>query len=609
MYFACFPVMGETADDARFADVRTENGMLCAVKDGTYYFLYARDACYASSEYAFFGDGTLSDPQAVRQGAFCASEGGKPLLALCVKATARVRLYTGFARDAEELKRLRRAIDEGDAAQWLTEARRLWEERLSRVRIRTPERKLDVLFNHWLMYQTISARLWGRCGFYQAGGAFGFRDQLQDCLSLLYLDPAAVRRHILSCAAHQFAEGDVQHWWHPPFTGVRTHISDDLLFLPLLAARYAAYTGDETLWDEVVPFLEGHAPVQQDDLYEAAWQSEESGTLFDHCLRAVRLVMRRTGKHGLPLILSGDWNDGLNGIGKNGAGESVWLGWFAYHVVSWFLPTVRKRNPREAERMTAYAKRLVHALNTDGWDGAWFLRAFDDDGKPVGSHENARCRIDAISQAWAVLSGAAEPDKAQKAMESVKRELWDTSAGLLKLLTPPFAPEDRAGYIGYYLPGVRENGGQYTHAALWTASALAQKGEGEACLALLNMLNPISHAKDQPSAAHYRIEPYSVPADVYAGDHAGRGGWSWYTASSSLYACAVLEDLLGVHKENGVLTLCPHIPAFWREYTVTFCENGHTTELTVRNPEGKTEGAPRLTRVEKDGKTILRAIL
>ncbi len=577
---------------------------------GGYMLVYCKNAEFAFSSNAFFGNGTVCTPDAVKQGELELGKDGEILLSLKAQFCGKTEIFVCYGENIEELKELKSFIEAGDTDQWLEDVKRKWQEILSKIQIKTPDRKLNLLFNNWLIYQTLSSRMWGRCGFYQAGGAFGFRDQLQDCLPLIISEPRLVREHLIRCARHQFKEGDVQHWWHEDNLGIRTKISDDLLFLPYIASKYAFSTGDYKIFDETVPFLDGHSLEDREDLFEQAWVSSESATVYEHCMRAIKLVITRSGQHGLPLILGGDWNDGLNKLGNKGKGESVWLGWFLYDVISGFLP-ISKRYSKEDERLLLeHAKKLYRILNSVCWDGQWYLRAFDDNGRTVGGRSSACCKIDVISQAWSVLSGAGKPEMCEKALESVKGHLIDSQTGIVKLVTPPFTKEFSAGYIGDYLPGVRENGGQYTHGAIWAASAFAQIGQAEQAFEIFDMINPINHTLNKSATDRYKVEPYCVAADVYSNEeNLGRGGWTWYTASAGLYFYSVLRDVLGIELEDGKVKFDAHIPRHWNEYSVKIDTDEYKFDIFVHNPENKSDSPSSITEIKKDGKTEIRIVM
>jgi len=479
-----------------------------------------------------------------------------------------------------------------DAA--LVEVRRFWRETLSAIRVETPTPATDVMVNGWLSYQNLSCRLWARSAFYQSGGAFGFRDQLQDAAALVYVRPDLTRGQILLHAGHQFVEGDVLHWWHPPAgRGIRTRFSDDLLWLPYATAFYVQTTGDLSILGERPRFITTRQLAEgEDDAYLMPEEAGQSADLYEHCCRALDRSLTR-GANGLPLMGTGDWNDGMNRVGREGRGESVWLGFFIYFVLGEFISLCESRADHgRVERYHAYRERLRDALNSAGWDGGWYRRAYYDDGTPLGSAHGDECRIDAVAQAWAVLSKAAPAERGAKAMDAVEEHLVSGEDGLIRLLTPPFdATLKDPGYIKGYVPGVRENGGQYTHAALWVVRALAELGRGDRAQALLAMLSPVSHARTEADAAVYKVEPYVVAADVYStSPHIGRGGWTWYTGSAGWMYRVALESVLGFTLVAGnTIVVRPCIPETWAEYRIRYQlpDNQARYEIVVRNPKAR----------------------
>ncbi len=475
--------------------------------------------------------------------------------------------------EAVALAKRTRGVDAAHDA--LDAVRMYWLRTLGTIQVETPEPNVDVLANGWLLYQTIGCRFLARSGYYQSGGAFGFRDQLQDAMAMVHAEPARVRAHLLLSAAHQFPQGDVLHWWHPPLDrGVRTRCSDDYLWLPLVACHYVRATGDASVLDESVHYIEGR-PVNADEesYYDLPTWSPVRENLYQHCVKSLQRGMALLGERGLPLIATGDWNDGMNRVGERGQGESVWLGFFLFDVLNRFSRVARERNDDAfAEHCLASAETLRQNLEKHAWDGAWYRRAWFDNGAPLGSTASDECRIDSIAQSWSVLSGAGDPARARQAMDSLDQYLVRRDAGLVQLLDPPFDKTAQdPGYIRGYVPGVRENGGQYTHAALWATMAFAKLGDSARAWELLRMINPVHHGDSSDAIATYKVEPYVVAADVYAvAPHVGRGGWTWYTGSAGWMYRLMVESLLGLRREGDVLHLDPCIPREWPGYRMRY---------------------------------------
>ena len=502
--------------------------------------------------------------------------------------------FLGQAASAHDARTLISRYRTADLDAVLSEVARHWNNVLGAVQVKTPDRSMDIMLNGWLLYQTLACRIWARSAFYQSSGAYGFRDQLQDGMAIVATQPAMTREHLLRAAARQFVEGDVQHWWLPHSgQGVRTRISDDRAWLAYTVAHYVGATGDTAVLDEVVPFLEGqHLQPEEHDSFFHPTVSDEVGTLFEHCARGLDASLA-VGLHGLPLMGTGDWNDGMNRVGELGQGESVWLGWLLYAALNKFAPLADIRgDTARAATWRAHASALQTSLEREAWDGDWYRRAWFDDGTPLGSATDEECRINSISQSWATISGAGDAGRAARAMAAVERELIRPQDQLALLFAPPFdkAPLD-PGYIKGYPPGIRENGGQYTHAALWSVMAFAALGEGDKAAGLFSLLNPINHARTRSDVHRYKVEPYVIAADVYATPpHVGRGGWTWYTGSAGWMYRSGLESILGLRLESDVLHLNPCIPKGWPGFEMTLRHRTTRYEIRVENPRGVSRG-------------------
>ncbi len=525
--------------------------------------------------------GTSRAPQAVLAGAALSGRieaGDDPCAAIArdveIPAGGDVTLLwlLGDAGSAEEASALIAAHRAKDFDQRLADNEQDWRSFLDTLQVETPDDALNVMVNHWLPYQALACRIRARSAFYQASGAFGFRDQLQDTLALLAHDPALARSQILNAAGRQFPEGDVQHWWLPRTgAGVRTMISDDVVWLAHATARYVAVTADKAILKEALPFIDGQALAEgEHDAFFTPEPTKKTASLYEHCARALDLAIKRSSPAGLPLILGGDWNDGMNRVGEKGRGESVWLGWFLLRTLADFAPVARAEgDTRRAQAWEKHAAALKRALENAAWDGEWYRRGSYDDGTPLGSRDSDECKIDSIAQSWSVLSGEGDPARSRTAMARAVEMLVDDEARIVKLFTPPFSATDKdPGYIKSYPPGVRENGGQYTHAATWFVIALAELGRTDEAYRCFSMLNPVTHATDEAAAERYRVEPYAVAADIYAGEgKSGRGGWTWYTGSAGWLYRAAVEGILGINRRGSRVEINPRLPSGWEGYS------------------------------------------
>ncbi len=566
--------------------------------------LRGRQTDWTGDRREFIGrNGTLANPAALAGAAALSKKVGAGLdpcgamrtrVELPPNAIVEIVFFLGEAASPDEARSLIAQYRAADLDAVRAEAAGCWDDVLGAVEVKTPDRAMDIMLNGWLLYQTLACRVWARSAFYQASGAYGFRDQLQDGMALAASRPMTTREHLLRAAARQFVEGDVQHWWLPHSgQGVRTRISDDRAWLAYAVGHYVGATGDATVLDEVVPFLDGQRlePGEHDSFFNPT-VSDRTATLFEHCARALDQSLA-LGGHGLPLIGTGDWNDGMNRVGEKGQGESVWLGWFLYAALTTFTPLAEARHETvRTATWRAHATALRAALEREAWDGGWYRRGYFDDGTPLGSTASGECRIDCIAQSWAVLSGASEPGRAGRAMAAVERELIRPEDGLALLFAPPFDKTSLdPGYIKGYPPGIRENGGQYTHAALWSVMAFAGLGEGDKAASLFSLLNPINHARTRAGVHRYKVEPYVAAADVYArAPHVGRGGWTWYTGSAGWMQRAGIESILGLRMQGAFLLLDPCIPRIWRNFEMTVRYRSARYKILVENPGGVSQG-------------------
>lgn len=565
---------------------------------------------YTGNKVSFIGNGNIETPEGLDKISLTNenSLGNNSCIAIQMDITIypyenkEISLIIGEEENSLEVQDLAyKYSDIKKCKKELLEVKEFWKEKLSRLQVKTPSESMDIMLNGWLLYQTIVCRLWGKSAFYQSGGAIGFRDQLQDTLGLKYISPEVTRNQIIKQCAHQFIEGDVEHWWHEETKkGIRTRFSDDLLWLPYAVAEYIKTTGDTEILKEQVEYVSGDLLKDgENEIYDLHLPSDIKESVFEHCVKAIEKSLN-FGENGLPKIGSGDWNDGFSKVGVQGKGESVWLGFFLYTVLDRFIDIMKNLENKDVEekiqKYEEIKQELKKALNTEGWDGRWYKRAFMDDGNVLGTIENEECRIDSIAQSWSVISNAGDNDKKYISMESLENHLVDRETGIIKLLDPPFDKSNlEPGYIKMYLPGVRENGGQYTHAAIWAIIAEAILGFGNKAYEHYRMINPIEHAKTKDEANKYKVEPYVIAADVYGGtDLLGRGGWTWYTGSSSWYYRAGIEYILGLKIEEGKLKVEPCIPSDWREYSIQYKYKNTIYNINVKNLNGKNTGVEKI---------------
>ena len=551
---------------------------------------------YTGSKSSFFEGKGLSNPEGIDEVSlnYEDSYSQDGIIAIQIDVTLEafarkeISLVMGTADTIEDMQELSyKYSDINNCKSEYLKNKRYWSDIVNTLQVKTPVESNNIMLNGWLIYQGIVARLYGRTGFYQSGGAYGFRDQLQDTIALKYIDSNIQKNQILKHAANQFIEGDVQHWWHEETKrGIRTRMSDDMLWLIFVTCDYISFTNDYKILDEIVPYKEGRLlDDNENERYDLYKESSIKESLYEHCKKALEKGIN-LGENGLPKIGTGDWNDGMNKVGVNGKGESVWLGFFLYDVINSFIPICEYKN--DLEYVEKYKKILISlkkALNTVAWDGRWYRRAFTDNGETLGSLQNEECRIDSISQSWAVISGAGDNDKKYIAMESLENHLVDKEIGIIKLLDPPFDKSKiNPGYIKAYLPGTRENGGQYTHGAVWAIIAQAMLGLNEKAYENFKMINPIEHSRTKEEANKYKVEPYVISADVYGKlNLAGRGGWTWYTGSSAWFYVAGIKYILGLNIDNGFISIKPHIPKDWNEYQIKYKIKGNIYNIKVIN--------------------------
>jgi cyclic beta-1,2-glucan synthetase len=588
-----------------------------------------RSSCYVSSSLniksytgdkkKFFGRGNLKNPEGINTLNLNNEPGNNVSSCIAIEMEVELKafedkeivLLLGAEEDNVKMQEVAYKYTILDNVKTeLEKTKQYWAKLLRTVQVKTPVESMNILLNGWLVYQTITSRLWAKSGFYQSGGAYGFRDQLQDTMGIKYINSNYMKEQILKHSSHQFIEGDVEHWWHEETKrGIRTKFSDDLLWLAYVTAEYIKFTGDATILDEETPYITGKILAEDvDENYDIHPVLNTNESIYKHCIRAINKAIN-LGEHEIPKIGSGDWNDGFSTVGNKGKGESIWLGFFLYEVLNRFIPICEIKNDYEnIEKYKKVQQKLKKSLNTDGWDGRWYRRAYTDDGLILGSIQNEECKIDSIAQSWSVISGAGDNDKKYISMESLENYLVDKQKGIIKLLDPAFEKSKlEPGYIKSYLPGVRENGGQYTHSAIWVIIAEAMLGFGDKATEYFRMINPIEHARTKEEASHYKVEPYVIAADVYGvGNLTGRGGWTWYTGSSSWMYKAGIEYILGLKIENGTIYIQPSISSNWKEYSIRYEYKTSVYNIKVKNPNEKNTGVEKyiLNGIEINEKQI-----
>ena len=554
----------------------------------------------------FFGEGDIEFPDSLYKESLNNKTGLGKDNCIAVQYEIEIQAYEekqffiilGQETKIEEIDKILNEYDIDKIEKELIDTTKNWENILGTIKLKLPDKDLENLLNGWILYQTISSRLYAKSSYYQSGGAFGFRDQLQDCLALKYIDTQILRTQIINCARHQFLDGDVLHWWHEETKrGIRTKFSDDLLWLVYSVIEYIEFCGDYSILDEQVEYLKGDLlDKNEDEKYNIFYHTEEKESIYEHCIRAIEKSLNFESEQ-IPKIGTGDWNDGFSNLGRKGKGESVWLGFFLYDILNRFIPIIKIYTGKENERYIKIKDNLRKTLNSKYWDGRWFKRAINDEGEEIGSINSEECKIDGISQSWAVISGAGDNDKKFISMESAENYLVDKENKIIKLFYPAFEKgKINPGYIKSYTPGMRENGGQYTHAAIWFVMALTILGFGNKALEYLKMISPIEHSKTKQDIDKYKVEPYTIVADIYSTKGLeGRGGWSWYTGSGSWFYKVAIENILGFKIINNVIQMNPVIPSYWKEYEIQYKYKTSIYNIKVINYNMKNSGVGKIT--------------